>query len=125
MIRGHKIHDKLRHMHAHLDSPDAEYDLFLLLNQTNPTVTRDFGKVIGFSQQRCPELGLDYSIPKLFYLCGDITLYFAARELPAYSHFIMIDYDVHFVKSGPTMLNAVVARLRDPAQIDLDAIGLQ
>ncbi len=125
LIRGHKIDDKLRHMHAHLDSPDAQYDLFLLLNQTNGPIALDACNVVEFSQQRISELGLSYAFPKLFHLCGDIALFFAMRDLPKYSHFIMIDYDVHFVRSGSAMLNALVARLRDPTQCELDAIGLQ
>jgi hypothetical protein len=125
LIRGHKIDDKLRDLHAHLDSPDAAYDLFLLLDQTGGQLSADFGRVVPFSGQCCPELGLEYESRKLFWLCGDVAMFFAQRALPGYSHFVMLDYDLHFVTSGVALLNAVVEWLRDPGQPELDAIGLQ
>ncbi len=125
LIRGHKIDEKLLDLHRHLQSDAATYDLFLLLDETNGALATGLAKSVTFSLPRCAELGLEYATPRLFWLCGDVALFFAYRALPDYTHFVMIDYDVEFVRSGPAMLNAVVARLREPGLPEIDAIGLQ
>jgi hypothetical protein len=125
MLRGHKIDDKIIDLYNELQSPEARYDTFLLLDETNGALSTDIANVVTFSAQRCQELGLSYSTGRLFWLCGDVALLFAYRQFPAYSYFIMIDYDVYFVKSGPAMLNAIVERLLDPGKREVDAVGLQ
>ncbi len=123
LLRGYKIDDKLIDLYTHLGGAGGDYDVFLLVDDTRGRPATTVANVIWFSLAALPEIGLQSSREDLFWLCGDLPMFFAMRALPGYTHFIQLDYDVHFTRSGVRFLNRVVAAIGRHRR--LDAIGLQ
>jgi hypothetical protein len=59
-----------------------------------------------------------------FWLCGDYALYCAEHIIPQYDYYIMIEFDVHFVRQNSLFLEGIINRLggRDRGP-DLDFVG--
>jgi hypothetical protein len=97
--------------------------VFLLVDETHGRPPTTVANVIWFSRAALPEIGLASTREDLFWLCGDLPMFFAMRALPEYTHFIQLDYDVQFTRSGVRFLNRVAAAIGRDRR--LDAIGLQ
>jgi len=125
LIRCFKIDEKALDLYTQLRASDRDFDVFLLVDETrNPAVSR-LNDVIRFSLDACPRVGLRYTRQDLFWMSGDIPMFFAKDTLRDHSHFIQLDYDVQFTKDGIGFLNRIAAALTSAGGYGLDAIVLQ
>ncbi|WP_420977945.1 hypothetical protein, partial [Campylobacter coli] len=55
------------------------------------------------------------------WLCGDYALYCGISAQPNYDYYFMIEYDVHFTRENPFLLEALINRLQslDGQALDL------
>jgi hypothetical protein len=125
LIRCFKIDEKALDLYTQLRGNNREYDVFLLVDETRGRAVSRMNDVIRFSLDTCPRVGLRYTRQDLFWLSGDIPMFFAKDTLQDHSHFIQIDYDVQFTKDGIGFLNRIAAALTRADGYGLDAVVLQ
>jgi len=124
LLRSHLLDDKFRDLLEVLATGTHDYDLYPVLDATNGLWDDDLENALWHSERACKELGLTQRHPSLLWLCGDFPFYFALRDLPPYSHYIMLEYDVELVRHNAEFLSLIVDQLRKKRGSGIDAVGL-
>lgn len=116
-IRTHLANEKLDHLIECLNGSPL-FDLYVLADETRGALplSRAAAPVISHGIGMCRALGLKTdpaNHPNALWLCGDYALYCGVSVLPDYDYYFMIEYDVHFTRENPFMLEALIHRLQD------------
>jgi hypothetical protein len=111
MVRTHLMNEKVASLVRALEATATNYDVALVVDETNGRPPVEHERVIWHSVQACTELGLAMPARKPLWWCGDAPLYFAIRQYPDYSYYFMIEYDVHLTAGDGRVFNTLVERL--------------
>jgi hypothetical protein len=121
LIRAHFMSEKLLHLIRMLKE-GVGYDLRVCADETEGPLDLPRELVLSHNTELCARLGLVESIhnaPLLWYF-GDYALYCAHHYIPDYDYYIMIEYDVAFVRGNVYALESLISQLGD-ARHDLVA----
>jgi len=102
------------------------FDLYVLGDETSGNLDVVGVPLVSHSIALCSSLGLNVSPsnhPNVLWLCGDYPIYCAVNALPNYDHYIMLEFDVHFVRRNPLFLEGVINRLSGDRQVKLDFVS--
>lgn len=124
-IRTHLANEKLYHLIECLNGSPF-FDLHVLADETRGVLplSESAAPVISHSIEMCGSLGLKTNPTNhenALWLCGDYALYCGAAAQPDYDYYLMIEYDVHFIRENPFLLEALINRLQglDGKALDL------
>lgn len=128
-VRAHFLCEKLLDLVDILNS-GVGYQFFVFADETRGPL--DLGRVpadrvVRYSTQTCAELGLLGTFeddPVLWYF-SDYPFYCALHLIPGFDYYIMIDYDVEFVRGNAYALESLIARLGTSAAPSFDLIAPQ
>ncbi|MES2019759.1 MAG: hypothetical protein V4460_00505 [Pseudomonadota bacterium] len=124
-IRTHLANEKLHHLINSLNGSPL-FDLYVLADETRGALplTDSMAPVLSHSIEMCASLGLKTNPSNhenALWLCGDYALYCGVSAQPNYDYYFMIEYDVHFTRENPFLLEALINRLQslDGQALDL------
>ncbi len=110
LVRTHVVSEKLFDL-LHMLSTSRRYELFVAADETRgPLDTRGFAK-LAHDAAMCARFGLVDYHPNVMWHCGDYALYFSEALAPGYDYYIMIEYDVDFVRRSPEFLDRFITKL--------------
>ena len=126
MVRTHIITEKLHSLLRRLGG-GIGYDLFVCADETRARIEVPGAPVLGHSEAMCAELGLLPALPghRLLWYFGDYALYCAYAAIPDYDYYVMIEYDLEFVRGNTLFLEGLLARLGGPGPGAYDFLGTQ
>jgi hypothetical protein len=126
MVRTHIITEKLHSLLRRLGG-GIGYDLFVCADETRARIEIPGAPVLGHSEAMCGELGLMAALPghRLLWYFGDYSLYCAYSMIPDYDYYVMIEYDLEFVRGNTLFLEGLLARLGGPGPGAYDFLGTQ
>jgi hypothetical protein len=112
LVRTHFVSEKLLDLLRVLKE-GVGYDLRVCADETRGPVDLPRQLVLGHNAEMCSDLGLVDSFPyaPLFWYFGDYALYCAYHFVPCYDYYVMIEYDVEFVRGTADALERVISRL--------------
>ena len=123
LVRGHNGSAKFIDLMRKLALGRAEYDLFAVVDETAGRPDLPFEAPIWISEAHCRRLGLTQRHPELLLQCGDFAFYRAIEALPAYDHYVMLDYDVHLMRDDADYIMRIARHLRGAPGNALDLLG--
>jgi hypothetical protein len=126
MVRTHTITEKLNHILRRL-SGGIGYDLFVCADETRSKIELPDVPVLGHSEAMCAGLGLMPALPghRLLWYFGDYALYCGYASIPDYDYYVMIEYDLEFVRGNTLFLEGLINRLGSPGAAAYDFVGTQ
>jgi hypothetical protein len=125
IVRAHFDCEKLRDL-ARILKTGIGYEFFVFADQTHGPLDLPGEPVVPCSDRMCADLGLVGSLPPeypIFWYFGDYAFYCALHSIPGFDYYIMIDYDVEFVRGNTYALESLIARLNIPGSPALDMVG--
>jgi hypothetical protein len=124
LIRAHFVSEKLWNLFRMLKG-GAGYDLFICADETLEPLDLGGEAVLRHSTQMCSDLGLvgSYEGGALLWYFGDYPFYCAYHSIPDYDYYIMIEYDVEFVRGNSFALETLIARLSAPGRTPYDMVA--
>jgi hypothetical protein len=125
LVRTHRIDEKFNSLWDKLNRGRRNFDVYPIVDETGGRLSDVPGLPIRHSAQASRELGLTQPRGDLLYFCGDIPYYFALRELPEYSHYLMIEYDIELTADDASFIARLCDRLAEPAWSGTDFVGLR
>ncbi len=118
------MNEKVQSLVDALEKTATNYDVALVVDETNgrPPITHQ--KIVWHSVQACGEMGLSCASTRPLWWCGDFPLYFAYQQLPSYKYYFMIEYDVHLTAESGVLFQELVQKINS-GMCDFDAIGIR
>ena len=110
LLRTHLVNEKVFDLISILKKSN-QYDLYISADETNGPLNFCDIKKITNDRRLCPSLGL-LDNPNVFWHCGDYAFYFAIDQIPDYEYYILVEYDVDFVRKNPLFLEGIISRLQ-------------
>lgn len=123
LVRGHNGSAKFIELMRKLELGRADYDLFAIVDESAGRPDLPFEAPIWMSVAHCRRLGLTQRHPEILLQCGDFAFYRAVEALPAYDHYIMLDYDIHLMRDDADYIMRIARHLRSEAGEALDLLG--
>jgi hypothetical protein len=113
LVRAHFLSDKLLDL-IRILKEGVGYDLLVCADETQGPLDLPRALVLSHNTETCADLGLVEAIPEapLLWYFGDYAFYCAYHEIPEYDYYIMIEYDVDFVRGSPWTLESLIRRLK-------------
>ncbi len=121
LVRTHLMNDKLLDLLDVLNQ-SRRFDLFVSADETRTTIDCGGYTKLPHNTELCAQFGLAANHERILWLCGDYPLYFARAEIPDYDYYIMIEYDVDFVRKSPLFLEGLISRLQPPDRPAFDLV---
>lgn len=121
LVRTHLTNDKLLDLLDVL-AQSRRFDLFVSADETRTTIDCGGYAKLAHDTGSCAQFGLATNHDRILWLCGDYPLYFARSEIPDYDYYIMIEYDVDFVRKSPLFLEGLIGRLQPPDRQAFDLV---
>ncbi len=124
LVRAHFVSDKLVDLLRMLKQ-GVGYDLRVCADETQGPLDLPGEVVLGHSTEMCSDLGLLGSLPNspLLWYFGDYSFYCAYHAIPDYDYYVMIEYDVEFVRGNVYALESLISRLSLPGVPPYDLVA--
>ncbi|MGP0076772.1 MAG: hypothetical protein ACLPWF_33075 [Bryobacteraceae bacterium] len=124
LVRAHFVSDKLLDLLRMLRE-GVGYDLRVCADETEGPLDLPSEIVLGHSAQMCSDLGLVGTVPddRLLWYFGDYAFYCAFHDMPDYDYYVMIEYDVEFVRGNVYALESLIRRLSIPGNPPYDLVA--
>ena len=126
LVRTHLVTDKLFNLLNILET-GIGYDLFVCADETNGKLHVPRSNLLSHSTDMCAKIGLLPPRPnvQLLWYLGDYAFYCAHHVIPDYDYYVMIEYDVEFVRGNALALEGILRRLTDLPGDRYDLVGVQ
>jgi len=124
LVRAHFVSEKLVDLLRILKA-GVGYDLRACADETQGPLNLPGEVVLRISTEMCSDLGLLGSVPnsQLLWYFSDYAFYCAHHCIPDYDYYIMIDWDVEFVRGDAYALESLISCLNLPEGSPYDLVG--
>jgi len=120
ILRTHLLNEKFYDL-LDILSRSEMYDLFVAVDETAGVVKVPNYKKLPHTVDSARNFGLCPNHPNILWHCCDYALYFSAAQIQGYQYYIMIEYDVDFVRRSPEFVERLISELSKPAPPDFVA----
>jgi hypothetical protein len=112
LVRAHFVSEKLLDLIRMLKE-GAGFDLWVCADETQGPLDLPRELVLVHNTAMCADLGLVESLPDspLLWYFGDYAFYCAHHRIPDYDYYVMLEYDVEFVRGNAFALESLITRL--------------
>jgi hypothetical protein len=124
LVRAHFVSDKLLDL-VRMLKEGVGYDLWVCADETQGPLNLPRELVLSHNTEMCARIGLVPSLPDspLLWYFGDYAFYCAHHSIPDYDYYVMIEYDVEFVRGNVYALESLLRRLSFPTGNPYDLVA--
>jgi hypothetical protein len=112
ILRTHLLNEKFYDL-LDILSRSERYDLFVAADETSGSIDVSNYNKLSHTVDSAGIFGLCQNHPNILWHCGDYALYFSAAQIPNYHYYIMIEYDVDFVRRSPEFVERLIEKLSE------------
>jgi hypothetical protein len=124
LVRTYKCDEKYRSLMQKLDTDREGYDLYAIVDETHGRHDPGGWNAIWHSVAACRQLGLTQKHSDILRVCGDFPLYVALREIPEYTHYVMLEDDVELCGESGAYISELVRLLGREDRPGVDFAGV-
>ena len=123
LVRTHTMSDKVLDLVEGL-SGGRFYDFYLTPNAMHEL---DAGALpsVPHSLEHCNALGFEGGDEYFLLHCADLLFAVIREQIPGYDFYVMVEYDVHFIRTGHLFMDRVAQGLSAPPYADVDLVGAE